>query len=65
MPDQSEPEYFQKARVNGHVVVRDLPKFDLDAYIANYRGRSRELTASNRADAERYQEEPGLKDYFS
>lgn len=38
MASASEPAYFAKARQAGRPVVRDLPKFDLDAYIANYKG---------------------------
>ncbi|KAI4093931.1 MAG: hypothetical protein LQ344_002529 [Seirophora lacunosa] len=41
MASSSEPAYFTKARLAGRPVVRDLPKFDLDAYIANYRGKTR------------------------
>lgn len=37
----SESTYFGKARQAGRPVVKDLPKFDLDAYIANYRGKTR------------------------
>ncbi|KAL8813610.1 MAG: hypothetical protein Q9223_000252 [Gallowayella weberi] len=33
--------YYAKAQQAGHPVVHDLPKFDLDQYIANYRGRTR------------------------
>ncbi|KAL9605821.1 MAG: hypothetical protein Q9179_001007 [Wetmoreana sp. 5 TL-2023] len=36
-----ENAYFTKARQAGRPVVDDLPKFDLDAYIANYRGKTR------------------------
>lgn len=38
MASASEPAYFTKAIQAGHPVVRDLPKFDLDVYIANYKG---------------------------
>ncbi|KAL8762696.1 MAG: hypothetical protein Q9184_001350 [Pyrenodesmia sp. 2 TL-2023] len=41
MAPASEPAYFTKVRQAGHPVVRDLPKFDLDAYIANYKGKTR------------------------
>ncbi|KAL9020994.1 MAG: hypothetical protein Q9185_001821 [Variospora sp. 1 TL-2023] len=41
MAPASESAYFNKARLAGRPVVKDLPKFDLDAYIANYRGRTR------------------------
>ncbi|KAL8944198.1 MAG: hypothetical protein Q9216_000622 [Gyalolechia sp. 2 TL-2023] len=41
MASAGEPAYFAKARQAGHPVVKDLPKFDLDAYIANYRGKTR------------------------
>ncbi|KAI4197095.1 MAG: hypothetical protein LQ346_003073 [Caloplaca aetnensis] len=41
MASASEPAYFAKARQAGRPVVRDLPKFDLDAYIANYKGKTR------------------------
>lgn len=34
----SEPIYFSRVRQAGRPVVEDLPKFDLDAYIANYKG---------------------------
>lgn len=38
MASAGEPAYFAKARQVGRPVVKDQPKFDLDAYIANYRG---------------------------
>ncbi|KAL8944354.1 MAG: hypothetical protein Q9211_000621 [Gyalolechia sp. 1 TL-2023] len=41
MASAGEPAYFAKARQAGRPVVKDLPKFDLDAYIANYRGKTR------------------------
>ncbi|KAL8722909.1 MAG: hypothetical protein Q9225_000679 [Loekoesia sp. 1 TL-2023] len=41
MASASESAYFAQARQVGRPVVKDLPKFDLDAYIANYRGRTR------------------------
>ncbi|KAI4142047.1 MAG: hypothetical protein L6R39_005103 [Caloplaca ligustica] len=41
MASASEPTYFIRARQEGRPVVKDLPKFDLDAYIANYRGKTR------------------------
>lgn len=34
----NDSAYFIKARQAGRPVVKDLPKFDLDQYIANYRG---------------------------
>lgn len=40
MAPASESAYFNKARLAGRPVVQDLPKFDLDAYIANYRGKT-------------------------
>ncbi|KAL6715736.1 hypothetical protein ACLMJK_006697 [Lecanora helva] len=36
-----EPQFFIKARGAGRLVVDESPKFDLEAYIANYRGRTR------------------------
>ena len=36
-----EPQFFKDARAKGGIVVSDPPKFDLDAYIANYRGKTR------------------------
>lgn len=41
MAVQAEPQYFTKARRAGRVVVEEPPKLDLEAYIANYRGRTR------------------------
>ncbi|KAL8724174.1 MAG: hypothetical protein Q9166_008100 [cf. Caloplaca sp. 2 TL-2023] len=41
MATGSEPAYFVKARQAGRPVVKDLPKFDLDQYIANYKGKTR------------------------
>ncbi|KAL8842421.1 MAG: hypothetical protein Q9170_000549 [Blastenia crenularia] len=41
MASASEPAYFTKARQAGRPVVKELPKFDLDAYIANYKGKTR------------------------
>ena len=38
MAPGSESAYLAKARQAGRPIVRDLPKFDLDQYIANYRG---------------------------
>ncbi|KAI9836349.1 MAG: hypothetical protein M1838_005075 [Thelocarpon superellum] len=35
------PAYFLQREEAGYPVVHDLPKFDLDAYIANYTGRTR------------------------
>lgn len=40
MASAGEPAYFIKARQAGRPVVNDLPKFDLDAYIANYKGKA-------------------------
>ncbi|KAL8756813.1 MAG: hypothetical protein Q9199_002668 [Rusavskia elegans] len=37
----NDSAYFIKARQAGRPVVKDLPKFDLDQYIANYRGKTR------------------------
>ncbi|KAL2051302.1 hypothetical protein ABVK25_008354 [Lepraria finkii] len=36
-----EPAYFTKARQADRVVVNEPPKFDIEAYIANYKGRTR------------------------
>ncbi|MCJ1270290.1 hypothetical protein MMC22_010186 [Lobaria immixta] len=41
MAGHNEPEYFFKARRSGRTVVKDPPKLDLDAYIANYKGKTR------------------------
>ncbi|KAI0393616.1 PCI-domain-containing protein [Xylariaceae sp. FL0594] len=35
------PPFFSSMKEQGGVVVRDAPKFDLDLYISNYRGRTR------------------------
>ncbi|KAL9604857.1 MAG: hypothetical protein Q9219_000305 [cf. Caloplaca sp. 3 TL-2023] len=37
----SESPFFARARRAGRPIVKDLPKFDLEAYIANYRGKTR------------------------
>lgn len=44
----SDSAYFIKARQAGRPVVKDLPKFDLDQYIANYRGIMRSSPLSRR-----------------
>ncbi|MCJ1429482.1 hypothetical protein MMC29_007396, partial [Sticta canariensis] len=41
MAGHSEPEFFVKAQQSGRTVVKDPPKLDLDAYIANYKGKTR------------------------
>lgn len=41
MAVQAEPQFFTKARRAGRIIVDEPPKLDLDAYIANYRGRTR------------------------
>ncbi|MCJ1397045.1 hypothetical protein MMC11_000237 [Xylographa trunciseda] len=37
----ADPPYFEEARAAGLSVVTDHPKFELDAYIANYRSKTR------------------------
>ncbi|MCJ1331619.1 hypothetical protein MMC10_008310 [Thelotrema lepadinum] len=37
----NEPQFFKDSRKKGEIVVSDPPKFDLEAYIANYRGKTR------------------------
>ncbi|KAL8914031.1 MAG: hypothetical protein Q9171_001282 [Xanthocarpia ochracea] len=41
MAPGSESAYLAKVRQAGRPIVRDLPKFDLDQYIANYKGKTR------------------------
>ncbi|KAL9587111.1 MAG: hypothetical protein Q9212_000478 [Teloschistes hypoglaucus] len=41
MATSVEKGYFIKARRGGRPVVDDLPKFDVEAYIANYKGKTR------------------------
>lgn len=38
MATSVEQGYFIKARRGGLPVIDDLPKFDVEAYIANYKG---------------------------
>ncbi|MCJ1380383.1 hypothetical protein MMC17_003486 [Xylographa soralifera] len=37
----ADPPYFEEAQAAGRVIVTDHPKLELDAYIANYRGKTR------------------------
>ncbi|MCJ1289665.1 hypothetical protein MMC34_001198 [Xylographa carneopallida] len=37
----AEPPYFEEAKAAGRIIVTDHPKFELDSYIANYRGKTR------------------------
>ncbi|PVI00199.1 COP9 signalosome-like protein complex subunit 1 [Periconia macrospinosa] len=39
--DAAEAPFFQKRRLQGGVVVKDPPKFDLESYISNYDGFTR------------------------
>ncbi|KAI9817752.1 MAG: hypothetical protein M1827_000871 [Pycnora praestabilis] len=41
MASQMEPAYFQALQSKGALVVSDAPKFDLEAYIGNYAGKTR------------------------
>ncbi|KAA6415329.1 MAG: COP9 signalosome complex subunit 1 [Lasallia pustulata] len=41
MAGSNEPDSFVQARQQGRLVVKDAPKFDLDVYIANYKGKTR------------------------
>ncbi|KAL8774676.1 MAG: hypothetical protein Q9209_000615 [Squamulea sp. 1 TL-2023] len=41
MATDNESAFFVKAQQVGRPVVKDLPKFDLDQYIANYKGKTR------------------------
>ncbi|MCJ1243103.1 hypothetical protein MMC30_000300 [Trapelia coarctata] len=36
----TEPPYFTEARAAGRLAITEIPKLELDAYIANYRGKT-------------------------
>lgn len=64
MATSVEQGYFIKARRGGRPVVDDLPKFDVEAYIANYKG----IDVSYREDfayANSSQAKLGLTGFYS